>query len=156
MDLYEELRSIVGALDSAGVPYALVGGLAVSVYATPRATEDIDILISSGDAERAILALAPLGFRAPGPPFAVADGRLRIVRLLKFEGEDLLPLDLLSPVDPALAPLLSDRVVHDLGGRPVAVVGLGSLRALKRLRRSPQDMVDLEALGPEEPFEGAR
>ena len=66
MDLYEELRSIVGALDSAGVPYALVGGLAVSVYATPRATEDIDILISSGDAERAILALAPLGFRAPG------------------------------------------------------------------------------------------
>ena len=156
MDLYEELRSIVGALDSAGVPYALVGGLAVSVYATPRATEDIDILISSGDAERAILALSPLGFRAPGPPFAVAGGRLRIVRLLKFEGGDLLPLDLLAPVDPALAPLLSDRVVHDLGGRPVAVVGLGSLRALKRLRRSPQDMVDLEALGPEEPSEGAR
>jgi hypothetical protein len=156
VDLYEELRSIVGALDSAGVPYALVGGLAVSIYATPRATEDIDILIASGDAERATLALSPLGFRAPGPPFAVAGGRLRIVRLLKFEDGDLLPLDLLAPVDPALAPLLSDRVVHDLGGRPVSVVGLGSLRALKRLRRSPQDLVDLEALGPEEPSEGAR
>ena len=146
MDLYEELRSIAVALDSAGISYALVGGLAVSIYATPRATEDI---------ERAIAALAPLGFRAPGAAFAVAGGRLRIARLLKFEGEDLLPVDLLVPVDPALVPLLSDRVIRDLGGRPVAVVGLRSLRALKRLRRSPQDVADLEALGPDEPSVGA-
>jgi len=155
VDLYEELRSIAVALDSAGISYALVGGLAVSIYATPRATEDIDILISSGDIERAIAALAPLGFRAPGAAFAVAGGRLRIARLLKFEGEDLLPVDLLVPVDPALVPLLSDRVIRDLGGRPVAVVGLRSLRALKRLRRSPQDVADLEALGPDEPSVGA-
>jgi hypothetical protein len=29
VDLYEELRSIARALDSAGIPCALVGGLAV-------------------------------------------------------------------------------------------------------------------------------
>jgi hypothetical protein len=155
VDLYEELRGIAGALDSAGVSYALVGGLAVSIYATPRATEDVDILIAPDDAGRAVRALEGAGFRAPGAPFAVADGRLRIIRLLKFAGDDLLPLDLLAPVDPALAPLLSDRVVHDLGGRPVAVVGLRSLRVLKRLRRSAQDLADLEALGPEESSEGA-
>ena len=34
LDLYEELRAITSALESAGVTYALVGGLAVSIYAT--------------------------------------------------------------------------------------------------------------------------
>ena len=155
VDLYEELRSIAGALDAAGVRYALVGGVAVSIYATPRATEDIDVLVSSDDIEPAIAALSPLGFRAPGPPFAVAGGRLRIARVLKVDGADLLPVDLLAPVDPALMPLLADRVVHDVGGRPVAVVGLASLRVLKRLRRSPQDMADLDALGPEESAGGS-
>jgi hypothetical protein len=86
----------------------------------------------------------------------VAGGRLSIARLLEIEGADLLPVDLLAPVDPALVALLSDRAVHDLGGSPVAVVGLQTLRALKRLRRSPQDVADLEALGPEESSEGAR
>ena len=45
LDLYAELRRIVAALDAAGVPYALAGGLAVSIYTTPRATEDIDLLM---------------------------------------------------------------------------------------------------------------
>jgi len=31
--LYDELRSVVNALDQAGVDYALVGGLAVAVWA---------------------------------------------------------------------------------------------------------------------------
>ena len=44
-DLYVELRRIAEALDAAGVAYALAGGLAVSIYTTPRATEDIDLLI---------------------------------------------------------------------------------------------------------------
>lgn len=30
------------ALDTAGIAYALVGGLAVSIYAAPRATEDVE------------------------------------------------------------------------------------------------------------------
>lgn len=58
----------------------------------------------------------------------VAQGRLRILRLLKFAGEDLLPLDLLVPIDPDLARLLEDRASRDLGGRSVHV----SLRVLKR------------------------
>jgi hypothetical protein len=153
VDLYEELRSIVDALTTASVSYALVGGVAVSIYATPRATEDIDLLIAGEDAERAIQALMPCGFRPPGRPMDVAQGRLRILRLLKFEGEDLLPLDLLVPIDPDLARLLDDRASRDLGGRLVHVIGRRSLRALKRLRGSPQDLADLAALGPEDPAE---
>jgi hypothetical protein len=150
VDLYEELRAIVDALTAAGVSYALVGGVAVSIYASPRATEDIDVLIAGDDAERAVQALSRCGFRPPGRPMDVAQGRLRILRLLKFQGDALLPLDLLVPIDPALVRLLADRTSRDVDGRPVVVIGLRSLRALKRLRGSPQDLADLAALGPED------
>ncbi len=150
LDLYAELRRIVEALDAAGIAYALAGGLAVSIHTTPRATEDIDILIARADLDPVARALQPAGFRPAGRPMQVAAGRLEIQRLTKINGADLLPLDLLMPNDPALAALLTDRTSLTLEGRPVWVVGLGALRTLKRLRGSALDRADLEALGPEE------
>ncbi len=149
LDLYAELRQIVQALDAAGIPYALAGGLAVSIYTTPRATEDIDILIARADLERVVQTLKPVGFRPAGRPMQVAAGRMEIRRLTKIDGADLLPLDLLTPVDPALVALLMDRVSREIEGGQVWVVGLVALRALKRLRGSALDRADLEALGPE-------
>ena len=150
LDLYAELRRIVEALDAAGIAYALAGGLAVSIHTTPRATEDIDILIARADLDPVVRALQPAGFRPAGRPMQVAAGRLEIQRLTKIDGADLLPLDLLMPNDPALAALLTDRTSLTLEGHPVWVVGLGALRTLKRLRGSALDRADLEALGPEE------
>ena len=150
MDLHSELRRIVEALDQAATAYALAGGLAVSIYTTPRATEDIDLLLAREDLPRAIAALLPLGFRVAGAPMRVAGGRLEIQRLIRIEGRDLLPLDLLVPIDPALAELASrDRVSVPWERRQIWIVGLASLRTLKRLRGSAQDRADLEALGPE-------
>src|SRR6266446_7493846 len=54
LDLYDELRGIVKALNAAEIPYALVGGLAVSIYAQPRATEDVDLLLAREDLLRTI------------------------------------------------------------------------------------------------------
>ena len=150
LDLYAELRRIVEVLGAAGIAYALAGGLAVSIHTTPRATEDIDILIARADLDRIVQALQPTGFRPAGRPMQVAAGRLEIQRLTKIDGADLLPLDLLMPNDPALAALLTDRTSLTLEGHPVWVVGLGALRTLKRLRGSALDRADLEALGPEE------
>ena len=149
MDLHSELRRIVEALDQAATPYALAGGLAVSIYTAPRATEDIDLLLAREDLPRAVAALQPLGFRVAGAPMRVAGGRLEIQRLIKVEGRDLLPLDLLVPIDPALTELNRDRVSIPWEGRQIWIVGLASLRTLKRLRGSAQDRADLEALGPE-------
>ncbi len=49
MDLHDELVSLVGALDAAGVDYALIGGLAVAVWGVPRFTQDIDLLVRRED-----------------------------------------------------------------------------------------------------------
>ncbi len=149
LDLYAELQRVVQALDTARVGYALVGGLAVSIYTTPRATEDIDLLIARHDAESTVSALEPLGFRPAGRPMRVADGRIEIQRLTKIAGTDVLVVDLVLPVDEQLATLVDDRVNLTIEGRSIWVVGLSGLRKLKRLRGAARDRADLEALGPE-------
>ena len=45
IDLYVELKALLQALDTAGIPYALCGGLALMVYQRPRATVDIDLIL---------------------------------------------------------------------------------------------------------------
>lgn len=82
---------------------------------------------------------------------SVAGGRLTIQRVIKIQGTDLVPLDLLMTADPEIAGWLEDRVSMEWQERRVFVVSRRSLRALKRLRGSPQDLADLHALGPDEP-----
>lgn len=129
--------------------YALCGGLAVSIYAAPRATQDIDLLVAREDLDRAVNALRAIGFEPAGRPMPVAGGRLEIQRLIKIAGADILPVDLLLPGDPDLARLLADRVSVPWEGRRLGIVTLEALRVLKRLRGSAQDRADLEALGGE-------
>ncbi len=140
---------MIDALDAAGVPYALAGGLAVSIYTTPRATEDVDLVLDAADLDRARTALAPLGLRPAGRAMPVAGGRLEIQRLTRIDGADLLVLDLLVARDAQLAAALRGRTSMPMEGRTIWVVTLEALRMLKRLRGSAQDRADLEALGPE-------
>jgi hypothetical protein len=149
LDLHAEMRGIVMALDTAGIAYALVGGLAVSIYAAPRATEDVDLLLGREQWLPAVESLTSLGFRRAGAPMSVAGGRLEIQRLIKIDGSDLVPVDLLIPNDPALAAILADRESVLWEGGQLSIVSLAGLRTLKRLRGSAQDLADLEALGPE-------
>lgn len=147
LDLYDELRAITRALDAAEIPYALIGGIAVSIYTTPRATEDVDLLIAPEDVSRGAVALAPLGYRELGAPMKFAEGRVEIRRLTKLAGDDFMVLDLLLASDAMLADVLARRVSSGEGDSRLWLAPMDGLRRLKRLRGSPQDLVDLAALG---------
>lgn len=56
------LGEAIAALDAAGVPYVVMGGLVVAVFARPRLTDDIDIFVKPEQASRALEALAGAGF----------------------------------------------------------------------------------------------
>jgi lipoate synthase len=62
MDLVLELAQLTKALDEAGLDYALCGGLALAVYARPRATLDIDLMIEPDTLDRIKQTVEPLGF----------------------------------------------------------------------------------------------
>lgn len=146
LDLYDELHSVARELDAAGVAYALVGGFAVSLHSRPRATDDIDMLIAESSLELAKAAIAALGYEARIPPFPVARGRRRILRFLMTVGDEAVLVDALLAREPEHTGMLERRVRLESGSGRLWVVAREDLRALKRLRGSPQDFADLAAL----------
>src|SRR5919109_4984431 len=56
------VAAAASALDEAGLAYALIGGLAASVYGRPRATDDVDLLVKPTEAKRALDVLGEAGF----------------------------------------------------------------------------------------------
>jgi hypothetical protein len=151
LDLIEELRRLVDALEGAGVEFAVCGGLAVAIHAHPRATLDVDLLVPRVGLEPAKDAARSVGYRIDGAPMLLSDGRVEMHRLSKPDPAtgDLLSLDLLA-VTSALAGVWEsrERVAWQHGSIPV--VSRAGLVAMKRLRGSGQDLDDIRALESED------
>jgi hypothetical protein len=56
------LREVHAALESECIDYALIGGIASSVWGRPRTTKDIDLLVRPADGARVLDCLEPRGF----------------------------------------------------------------------------------------------
>jgi len=147
MELLEELKNLSEKLDRTGIEYALCGGLAIAVYAKPRATLDIDIMIETSLLSKAKMAVKELGFDLSGAPMEFQDGAVIIHRFVKINetsGESLV-LDLLM-VTPKTKKAWEGRVTVEWEGGPLKVVSPQGLILLKSLRGSGQDKDDIEYL----------
>ena len=84
-DLLTELRGITDALDLARVEYALCGGVALAICGVPRATIDIDMLVTPDQVPTAGAVLGRLGYRPAGAEMRLGVGAVTISRLVKPE-----------------------------------------------------------------------
>jgi hypothetical protein len=149
MDLVAEFARVIEALESAGVEYAVCGGLAVALHGHVRATRDIDLLIPAAQRDRAVATLRAKDFTLQaGPiPFAVGTPKERtLYRVSKVEGTELLTVDLLL-VTPVFEDVWSGRQAFSWQGHRVIAVSLAGLGKMKRLAHRAQDLADLESLG---------
>jgi hypothetical protein len=147
LELFDELRSLIGELTRRQVDYALCGGLAMAVYGTPRATVDIDLLVPGEALEEAVDAARQRGYTTEAAPMSFGDGAIRIRRLTKIdpESEDVLTLDLLV-VTPQTADVWASRRQVEWDDGTLWVVSRKGLTTLKRMRGSHQDLADIERL----------
>jgi hypothetical protein len=147
MDIIDELRAITARFDQDGVDYALCGGLAMAVYAMPRATLDIDLLIQVDSLARAQLAVEPLGFWVGTDLMSFHGGKIRMSRLCKVDPltHEELVLDLLLTTD-ATADAWTGRREVGWEGRRLKVVSPEGLILLKSFRRSGTDQDDIAYL----------
>ncbi len=147
MDIIAELKGITRRLDEEGIDYALCGGLAMAVYAMPRATLDIDLLIQVDSLELAQQALQPLGFWVGTALMSFHGGKIRIARLCKVnvQTHEELVLDLLLTTE-ATVDAWRDRQEVEWEGRKLKVVSPGGLILLKSFRRSGTDEDDIAYL----------
>ncbi len=148
------LRKINTDLTRAHVPFALIGGLAVSVRTEPRFTRDADLavaLATDAEAEALIHTLRSRGYGIEAVLEQHAVGRLATVRLT-LSGEPQAPVvDLLFASSGIESEVVADAEPIDLLPHVrIGVARTGHLIALKVLSRDdvgrPQDLVDLRAL----------
>jgi hypothetical protein len=154
------IEAIVDALNSAGVPYLVVGGLAVNAHGHGRATFDIDLVVelSSGNVNALFQALGDLGYRPLVPVTAAGFGD-RSTRERWIDEKGMVVLQFYSDShretrvdvftrEPFDFQLEYDRaLVQELRpGLPVRIVALDTLIALKRAAGRAKDLDDIENL----------
>jgi predicted nucleotidyltransferase len=66
--LLATMKKAGGALNDAGIPYLLGGGLACWARGAPKTEHDVDFLVKPADAERAQEALVATGMKPEKPP----------------------------------------------------------------------------------------
>ena len=148
VNIVDELYAITAALEAAGVAYAVCGGIAVTAYGAPRATQDIDIVIKRDDLVAALQVIVPLGFRLPAGPMVFGEGtpnERHVQRVNKIEGSEHMVLDLLL-AEAAYSQVLDDRVTVQLPRGPLSLVSRQTLLKMKRMAGRPKDLIDIERL----------
>ena len=134
LDLFDELKSFITRLNEGQKDYALCGGLALAIYGIPRATVDIDILISEESFGEVLPIADDLGYRLRATPMKFKGGSIEIHRLSKIDAEtgDPLSLDFLL-VTPDLKSVWENRRPVAWEGGVLWVVSKDGLIALKKL-----------------------
>ena len=147
LDLYEELRSLIAALDQHEIDYALCGGIALAIYDHPRATADIDLLIVADSLDAVVEVAKALEYTVRGLDMSFANDAIEIRRVSKIDQETgfVLSLDMLL-VTPQIQEIWDSRVRADWEGGKLSVVSRDGLIALKKLGGRPQDFADISTL----------
>ncbi len=83
-ELVESMKKAAKALQDAGVPFALAGGLAAWPRGAPESDHDVDFYVKPEDAERAQKALVEAGMKPENPP---EDWLLKV-----YDGEAMIDL----------------------------------------------------------------
>lgn len=147
LDLFEELVTLINALESRRIDYAICGGLAMAIWGLPRATVDIDLLIPPSSLAAVEEVAGSLGYTFKAHPMRFSDGAIVIHRVTKIDpaGGDVLMLDLLL-VTPAVADAWENRTRMEWEQGTMSVVSRDGLIKLKSFRSSGTDLDDIKRL----------
>lgn len=145
IQLPPDFKEFLKLLNSNGVEYLLVGGLAVGFHGYPRTTGDMDVWVamSPPNAAKLVRVLSQFGFGDTGADdqlFLTAD---RVIRL----GVPPLRIEVLTSVSGvSFADCFARRIVKDIEGVWVNIIELDDLRKNKQAAGRPKDQDDLQHL----------
>ena len=147
IDIYAELKRIINALIENNVEYAVCGGWAMAIHGIPRATIDIDLLISADSLEKVFEIARANDYWLEGLPMSFHDGQIEIRRISKIDEETgfVLMIDLIL-VTPEIKEVWNGKLIKPLENGTVSVVSREGLIKLKTLSGRTQDKADIEKL----------
>lgn len=154
--LYEE---IFEALNSNGVDYVVVGGVALVLHGAVRLTADIDLMVhlEEGNLSKFVNVMKELGYRPKVPVKAEdlisAENRARWIneknmKVFSFfhpgKAVNLVDVFFEEPLD--YTAIRSKAVEIMSGNVSIPIVSIDDLIKLKRISGRPQDIADITAL----------
>jgi hypothetical protein len=143
--LHQDFKEFLNLLRANQVEYLLIGAYAVGYHGYPRATQDLDIWIAgtAENATRIVTVLREFGF---GTPELTAEFVLRPNNIIRM-GEEPVRIEILnsaSGVD--FAKCYDGRVVDEIDGVEVSLIGLNDLKENKKASGRLKDLADLDGL----------
>ncbi len=145
MDLHPDFRDLLAEFARCGVRYALLGGYAVGYHGKPRATKDLDLLLSAqGDnLGRVVDALTAFG----APANVIQSARTMRENEIVHFGVPPVRVDLLRSADGIDTESVIARAVRaTVDGLEIRLLALDDLIANKRAAGRPQDLADAALL----------
>ena len=141
-------RDFAAAFDRLGLPYAVMGGLAVRLHAIPRPTFDVDFTLAAPrDALPTLYREAEsLGYAVPAAQAAGWVDTVRGLPVVKFQmfvGGRSLDVDVFLAETPYQHELLARRQRHGADGWSAWFVSAEDLVLLKLLADRPKDRADV-------------
>jgi hypothetical protein len=140
-----DFRDLFAALNGARANYLVVGAHAVSFYAEPRFTKDLDVWVeaSAANAPRVLAALQDFGaplegvaeadFHAPGATLQIGVAPNRIDIITDISGV-------------RFAAAWPNRLASTFGDQSIWIIGRADLILNKTASARPQDLLDLALL----------
>jgi predicted nucleotidyltransferase len=145
MDLHPDFNDLLAEFVRSGVRFVLLGGYAVGIHAKPRATKDLDLLVSGEGDNLGRVVAALVAFGAPAAVISAAQdmGPSEIVYL----GVPPVRIDILRHADGLDTERVIERAVSvQLGELVIPVISLDDLIINKRAAGRPQDLADVVLL----------
>lgn len=142
----ETLARVVRALDRLRVPYAIIGGVAISIVSTPRLTLDVDAIIWAPDRNLASLfeELAEDGL-APRAPDSIAFATTH--RMLLLRDLNGVEVDISLGGLPFERSAIADALSIELEpGLLIRVATPEALVVMKAIASRPKDLEDIRQL----------
>ena len=136
----DTVKAILRTLNEEHIRYAIIGAVALGYYATPRATQDIDVLVRREDVPRVQRLFRPHYLRGPA-----------VVMVFDVEGThlDVMPANLRlkrTAVDNAIAVLVDDVPAKVVSVRDLLLLKLLAIPDRPELEKRRQDEADVTAL----------
>lgn len=142
--LEQALCEAAASLESASIPYMLIGGLALAAWDLPRATLDVDLTVWVPDANLdTVCALLATQFRARvGDPAGFA----RKSRVLPLTSSGGIRIDIVFAAFPFERTMIQRAVRRQLAARAIPVASLEDLILLKVVSPREKDSEDIRLI----------
>jgi predicted nucleotidyltransferase len=142
----DAIRATRNMLDALGVPWMLIGGVAVIAQGVPRLTADIDVTLRGAGTDPArVVDSARVQRITPRIERAIELARERHVLLLLHEPSGV-PIDVSLAWLPFEEEALAAAEARDYAGVPVRVARAEDLVVYKLVAARPRDLDDAEKL----------